>query len=202
MRGLRLLSRSLPLLLLVLSVACVTINVYFPAAAAERAADRIIDDVWGQSPGGGSPPPQSQPQSQRWSPVLPLAALVEFFLPTAHAQQADIDISSPAIDGLRQSMAARHRQLAPYYDSGAIGLTSDGLITVRDLNQVPLPQRGTVQQLVGAERQDRNALYQAIAVANNHPEWESKIRATFARRWIANAPGGWWYQQGGSWAQK
>lgn len=24
---------------------CVTINIYFPAAAAERAADRIIDDI-------------------------------------------------------------------------------------------------------------------------------------------------------------
>lgn len=25
---------------------CVTINIYFPAAAAEKAADRIIDQVW------------------------------------------------------------------------------------------------------------------------------------------------------------
>jgi hypothetical protein len=24
----------------------VTINIYFPAAAAEKAADKIIDDVW------------------------------------------------------------------------------------------------------------------------------------------------------------
>ena len=27
-------------------VSCVTINIYFPAAAAEKAADRIIDEVW------------------------------------------------------------------------------------------------------------------------------------------------------------
>ena len=26
--------------------ACVTINIYFPEAAAEKAADRIIEDVW------------------------------------------------------------------------------------------------------------------------------------------------------------
>lgn len=26
--------------------ACITINIYFPAAAAEKAADEIIDDVW------------------------------------------------------------------------------------------------------------------------------------------------------------
>ena len=25
---------------------CVTINIYFPAAAAEKAADKIIEDVW------------------------------------------------------------------------------------------------------------------------------------------------------------
>jgi hypothetical protein len=30
--------------------ACVTINIYFPAAAAERAADRIIDEIWQVSP--------------------------------------------------------------------------------------------------------------------------------------------------------
>ncbi|MDH5479336.1 MAG: hypothetical protein OEX11_01045 [Nitrosomonas sp.] len=26
--------------------ACVTINIYFPAAAAEKAADKIIGEVW------------------------------------------------------------------------------------------------------------------------------------------------------------
>ncbi|BCM24601.1 hypothetical protein [Methyloradius palustris] len=31
---------------LVFLPACVTINIYFPAAAAEKAADKIIDDVW------------------------------------------------------------------------------------------------------------------------------------------------------------
>ena len=39
--------------------ACVTINIYFPAAAAEKAADKIIDDVWqlknGEKPNGEKP---------------------------------------------------------------------------------------------------------------------------------------------------
>lgn len=26
--------------------SCVTINIYFPAAAAEKAADKIIEEVW------------------------------------------------------------------------------------------------------------------------------------------------------------
>lgn len=29
---------------------CVTINIYFPAAAAEKAADKIIDEVWQLKP--------------------------------------------------------------------------------------------------------------------------------------------------------
>jgi hypothetical protein len=35
---------------------CVTINIYFPAAAAEKAADRIIDEVWQLKRGDGSAP--------------------------------------------------------------------------------------------------------------------------------------------------
>lgn len=34
------------LVTLVALPACVTINIYFPAAAAEKAADKIIDEVW------------------------------------------------------------------------------------------------------------------------------------------------------------
>lgn len=34
------------LVLMSMLAACVTINIYFPAAAAEKAADKIIDDVW------------------------------------------------------------------------------------------------------------------------------------------------------------
>jgi hypothetical protein len=39
---------------------CVTINIYFPAAATEKAADKIIDEVWqlGGPPGApGEKPP-------------------------------------------------------------------------------------------------------------------------------------------------
>lgn len=36
--------------------ACVTINIYFPAAAAEKAADKVIDEVW-QLPAGQTAPP-------------------------------------------------------------------------------------------------------------------------------------------------
>lgn len=40
-----------------IAAGCVTINIYFPAAAAEKAADRIIDEVWqlkGGAPAAGA----------------------------------------------------------------------------------------------------------------------------------------------------
>lgn len=38
---------------------CVTINIYFPAAAAEKAADRIIDDILQIAPGSAKPKPEA-----------------------------------------------------------------------------------------------------------------------------------------------
>jgi hypothetical protein len=33
--------------LIFLVSACVTVNIYFPAAAVERAADQIVKETWG-----------------------------------------------------------------------------------------------------------------------------------------------------------
>jgi len=38
---------------------CVTINIYFPAAAAEKAADRIIEEVYQLRRDGAAPPTPS-----------------------------------------------------------------------------------------------------------------------------------------------
>ncbi|MDD2720155.1 MAG: hypothetical protein PHH47_02455 [Gallionella sp.] len=53
---------AVPLAALALS-ACVTINIYFPAAAAEKAADRIIEEVW-QLPHGGKPAKPDTPPAK------------------------------------------------------------------------------------------------------------------------------------------
>lgn len=47
----------------VLGTGCVTINIYFPAAAAEKAADRIIDEVW-QLKRGDAPAPGAKPDAK------------------------------------------------------------------------------------------------------------------------------------------
>ena len=117
--------------------------------------------------------------------------------------QGNLEIDTPAISSLRASMQQRHQQIASHYESGAIGLTRDGLVTVRDANQVPLPQRGRLSALVAAENRDREALYREIARANGHPEWREQVQATFAQRWIDKARPGWWVQQADKgWAQR
>ena len=180
--------------------ACVTINVYFPAAAAEKAADRIIEDIWGP---GQAPKPEGNEQSSlgHYAGDVLVAAL-DFVIPAAHAQ-ADIDISSPAIRALTASMKGRAGQLDPFFSSGAVGLTSDGLLEVRDANSVALAERNKLRKLVADDNADRNSLYREIAGANGHPEWEADIRSTFAERWIANARAGWYYKsKSGAWKQK
>jgi uncharacterized protein YdbL (DUF1318 family) len=191
------------LALLAFVAACVTINVYFPAEAAERAADRIIRDVYGEPAQQPAPAePQSLNRHETMPGYSPVLAVLDWLVSPVHAA-ADISVNTPAIRQLEAAMEKRHRQLAKYYSDGAIGMTQNGEITIRDQKLIALQDRNTVKSLVASENRDRNALYAEIAKANGHPEWENEIRQTFARRWIDNAPSGWWYQSGkGGWKQK
>jgi uncharacterized protein YdbL (DUF1318 family) len=199
--------RHLPLKIVALCLllsACVTINVYFPAAAAEKAADRIIEDVWGSDARNSNSNKRTELRNQQPEQVLLAAAgaALNLIVPAAHAQ-ADLNIATPVVKQLTASMEARHAQLKKYYDSGAVGLTRDGLIEVRDQNLIPLPERNAARKLVADENADRANLYREIANANGHPEWEADIRKTFAERWIGRAAAGWYVQDAkGQWVQK
>ncbi len=116
---------------------------------------------------------------------------------------ADLEVNTPAIAAVKASMQARHNSLSTYYASGAVGLTRDGNVAVRDASLVPLAARQSVNGLVADENRDRAALYREIARANGHPEWEAEVRSTFAQRWIDKAASGWWVQNaGGAWVKK
>ncbi|NKB38850.1 MAG: DUF1318 domain-containing protein [Gammaproteobacteria bacterium] len=191
---------------LLLLTACVTINVYFPAAAAESAADKIIEEVYGEEvpADDNSAVPDSESQSSVAVPASNVfVRFVHSIIPAAQAQQADINISTPGINKLKSLMKTHHQSLSPYYSSGAVGMESNGLIVVRDAKTIALKERNKVKKLVADENRDRTQLYEEIASANGHPEWETDIRQIFARRWIALAPKGWWYKDaGGKWQKK
>lgn len=182
--------------------ACVTINVYFPAAAAEKAAEKFVGDVLAEPREEGSLfDPRNAPGG-----IATLAAskLLDFLVPSAQAQQAQIDINTPQINAIKARMSERQRQsLSALFDAGAIGFTADGLVSIRDRAAVALSERRSIETLVADENRDRKAVYREIAVANGHPEWEQDIQETFAREWVRNARPGWYYQEpGGAWRQK
>src|SRR5512132_4382036 len=191
--------KRVALLIAFLANACVTVNIYFPAAAVERAADEIVKETWGSRTESA---PKEQPRS-----LLPTAwkiVSVIFFIDEVFAQEADINISNPAIRALKDSIKNRSGSIKPFMDRGNVGLTKDGLLTVRTTEGLSLKERAEVQQLVDAENRDRESLYLEIAKANNFPkESVSKIKSIFAKSWAEQAQSGWWIQDAqGNWQKK
>ena len=186
----------------VLLVGCVTINIYFPEAAAQEAADRIIDEVRGAQGAEASGAWLHFDRKKTSGLAIAAVGFLNFVVPVAHAQ-ADFDASSPATRALEQSLKARFPKLKPYLDAGAVGLTAAGVLDIRDRNAIALVQRNTVRQLVTDQNADWEGLYKEIARVNGHPEWVGQIRKVFAQRWVAKATRGWYYRDAsGAWNQK
>ena len=201
---------GMPMTAVLALTACVTINVYFPAAEAKEAAKQFVEKVIGDEAQPAQPAPE-QPKPDDGKPDGGMAALMQFDplmllgISPAYAQGApDITIKTPAIQAIQSRMESRFdASLRGGFDSGALGFTQDGLVVVRDASKVQLKDRVAINQAVADDNRDRKAVYREVAVANGHPEWESQIRGVFAKQWIASARSGWWYQDAsGGWKQK
>jgi uncharacterized protein len=185
--------------LIFLVSACVTVNIYFPAAAVERAADQIVKETWGGPVAPATPVPQ--PQSRSLFSRNRLLALS--FVSEAFAQDADINVTNPAIRALKESIKNRSNAIKPYMDRGNIGIARDGLLAIRSADGLNLKERAEVNQLIDAENKDREALYAEIAKANGIPKENiPKIKSIFAKSWIEQAQPGWWIQSNGNWQKK
>lgn len=181
--------------------ACVTINVYFPAAEAKEAAKEFVEKVIGDEI--KEQQPEAKPDGGGMAMRIDWLSLVG--IGSAYAQgQPDITIKTPAIQAIQARMAARFDSaLRAGFDSGALGFGRDGLVVVRDPAKLALKDRVSAQQAVADDNRDRKAVYKEVAVANGHPEWEGQIRGVFAKQWVDSARSGWWYQDAsGGWKQK
>lgn len=176
-------------------LSCVTINIYFPAEEVRNAADRIVNEVWGER--NGSPAPSAPPAEQK-----PGAWLRLFSPGVAYAAQ-DIDVSTPEIRAIKQSMKERTTELRPYLQAGNVGIGVDGLLVIRDTDGVDLRSRGEIKRLVTAENNDRLRLYREIARANDFPDKVDEVQAIFADSWRQQASSGWYLQKAdGGWTRK
>ncbi|UOA10612.1 YdbL family protein [Methylobacter sp. S3L5C] len=194
--------RKLSVLGALLLTACVTINIYFPAAAAEKAADEIIKDIQSITPPKQELKPKAGLTNWEIAAYKLLDSAINVVISPAQADGADLSIDSPQIRQLRATMATRFATLQTFYAAGLIGIQADGFLAVRDAASVPLKDRNQLNTLIAAENADRQNLYQAIANANGHPDWATQIKSTFAASWVSNAQAGWWYQSSGTWKQK
>lgn len=184
--------------------ACVTINVYFPAAEVESAAEKIVKDVLSDDQADSGSNDQSgfifnDEANHIAQSINPL----NWFFPAAHAQ-VDITLSSPAISELTAKLKDRfNNSLKAHLNNNVIGFSNDGLVEIVDASGLGLKDRQALKKVVADENRDRLALYREMAIANNHPEWEEQITDAFVKQWIAQAKSGWSYQNANNdWVKK
>jgi uncharacterized protein YdbL (DUF1318 family) len=188
---------SAVLLCLILVIACVTVNIYFPAGEVQKAADEIVDEVRpGQKEGESTSRFQTRP---RWS-----TRLAPFFAPGLAFAQVDINISTPAIRALRASLASRFASLKGFYSRGALGENNQGYVELRDQSGLDLKGKADLRRLVKAENSDRKNLYMEIIRANNlESRFLPEVEKIFANSWRKKALAGTWIQNDdGTWTRK
>lgn len=181
---------------LLIALACITVNIYFPEATVKQAAAEIVDEI--RKTEGEKKAPEALtvlPEPER----APRFALV----PVAYAQEAT-SVSTPAIRALKESMKNRFPTLKPFFDAGNVGETNKGLLEVRDESGLNLQAKAALRNAVRDENGDRTKLYAEVAKALNIEASQiEKIQKIFAAEWAKSAAAGWWVQdEAGAWAKK
>ena len=204
---------------LLAACAVITVNVYFPEKAVKDAYKSLDDMLLKNSaektpePGGKTPdgPETLKPQSRL------LDALPSFsFAAVAHAAENIADdlavelAGMPEVNKAYDDMNKRVARLNVLFGSGAVGLTNQGLVTVRDKAKAA-PQDDT---LITQENQSRKTVISSMAKAilkiNKIAESKSALdqvmgnaATTYAETKREAARPGWWLQlANGRWLQK
>ena len=190
-------TRSLILLLTLTVISCVTINIYFPAEELRGAADKIVNEVWGDPSQNGTE--EAVPSSKK----TPGSSFFHFLSPATAIAAQDINVTTPAIRAIKDSIKSRSAELIGFLNSGNIGLGFDGLLKVRSTDGLSLKQKAQVNKLIGAENKDRKHLYSEISSANNFPDKTDEVQNIFADSWRKQAQKGWYLEKSdGTWEQK
>jgi len=181
---------------LVLALACITVNIYFPEATVKQAAAEIVEEIRKDEA------VKKAPQAALEAPALPEAPSFSF-VPAAYAQEAT-SVSTPAIRALKDSMKSRFPSLKPYFDAGNIGETNKAMLEVRDETGLNLQAKAALRNLVKDENSDRARLYAEVAQALKIEASQiERIQVIFAAEWAKSALPGWWIQQeDGTWVKK
>lgn len=177
--------------LFVWTIACVTINIYFPEATVQKTAEEIVDEVRKSEEEGKKKQDKEMVQSSF------------SFIPAAYAQEEQT-VSTPKIRALKQSLKDKEPLLRPFFDQGNIGESNDGFIRIRSEENLSLKDKADVRRLTKEVNSDRESLYAEVAKALNIEDSQiPRIQKIFAKSWIENSRQGWWIQKNdGEWIRK
>jgi hypothetical protein len=195
--------------------AIITVNVYFPEKAVKEAY-KSVDEMLLKSgeekkPAEEQKPTETKPTSSLRD-MLPRFSLVsEAYAADSMADNLAVELASmPEVNKAYEEMSRSLSRLNSLFDSGVVGLTSQGLVTVRDKTK----SSPEIDQLVKSENENRKTVVggMAKAILKLDRKKESKealaqimgkAAATYAEIKREAAKPGWWTQlPNNRWVQK
>lgn len=197
-KSLKIVSASLFFLFL---FSCLTINIYFPEAEVQKAAEEIVDEIRKEA--------EDKDKKDKDSQLAEMEQAMSrgggsFSLISSLYAQEPTEISTPKIRALKESMRDRFPKLKPFFVKSNVGEGNDGFVKVRDESGLNLKDKAMLRNLVKDENNDRKNMYAEVARAMEIEASQiPKIQKIFAALWIKKAESGWWIQrENGEWAKK
>ncbi|NVN92237.1 MAG: DUF1318 domain-containing protein [Desulfuromonadales bacterium] len=205
---------------LLAACAIITVNVYFPEKAVKEAYKSLDDMLLKNSdkqpavekqPATEKQPADTKPQSSLINelPSISLCSVAQ--AAEKGADELAVEMAGmPEVVKAYDEMSRRWPRLAVLFDSAAVGLTSQGLVAVRDKTKVSAQD----EALINLENQNRKTVVGSMAKAilriNKVKESKAaldqvlgKAATTYAETKREAAKPGWWYQlPNGRWLQK
>lgn len=161
-----------------LVLACVTINIYFPAEKVESVAGEIVNEIRGQEKQAPAENNVEKDQSFLFQKTIFVVSV-----PAAYADEVT-DVSNPTIRSLKQSMKNRYSTLKPYYLKGVLKEESDGFVSIKSEAGLDLKSKRALRAHIEAENSDRKTLYAEIAKALKIDQSQTaQIGEVFAKEW-------------------
>lgn len=177
---------SMSIGMILIFYACITVNIYFPEAAVQKTAEKIVNEI------RENEDKKEEKKIPAFSGQLNLSS---FIVPALYGQE-ETTVSTPTIRALKQSLRERFPELVPFYDDGHVGESNDGYLVKRNEDNLDLKTRAELRNLVREDNKDREDLYKEVAAALNIDQSQiPRIQKIFAQNWIRKARAGWWIQK-------
>jgi len=206
---------------LLAACAIITVNVYFPEKAvkdAYKSVDEMLLKGSGDNPATGEKPatpdqtpPEAKPQSRLLDRLPSIALVGEAQAADNFADDLAVELASmPDVDKAYDDMSKQLPKITALLESGAIGLTNQGLVTVRDKSKMTPADEALIKTENDSRKTVVNGMAKAILKLNKQKESaetlnqiRGKAAATYAEIKRDAAKPGWWTQlPNGRWVQK